>query len=241
VDTVTPRVFRFVAPAETGICSLAVYREPTGDTMRIMLWIMVPYDRLEGEFLNGYRIGRYPRIPYRQLPVYLPPRGFVEVTAANQDLRVSPHFRLRQFVCKQDGGFPKYLVLRRALLAKLELILEKVNAAGYPCTTLAVLSGFRTPHYNKAIGNVQYSRHQWGGAADIYIDHDPVDEMMDDLNKDGKINWRDAAILYDIIDGMYGKPYYRPYVGGLARYRKTPKHGPFVHVDVRGFRARWGD
>jgi hypothetical protein len=26
----------------------------------------------------------------------------------------------------------------------------------------------------------------------------------------------------------------------LARYRKTPAHGPFVHVDVRGFRARWG-
>lgn len=76
---------------------------------------------------------------------------------------------------------------------------------------------------------------------DIFIDQDPKDDMMDDLNKDGKIDYRDAAILYDIIDDMYGKPFYRTFVGGLARYEKTAAHGPFVHVDVRGFHARWGN
>jgi len=65
--------------------------------------------------------------------------------------------------------------------------------------------------------------------------------MMDDLNKDGKIDYRDAVVLYDIIDDMYGKPLYRNFVGGLARYKKTAAHGPFVHVDVRGFHARWGN
>ncbi|MDY6862202.1 MAG: D-Ala-D-Ala carboxypeptidase family metallohydrolase [Thermodesulfobacteriota bacterium] len=101
--------------------------------------------------------------------------------------------------------------------------------------------GYRTPYYNKIIGNVKYSRHLWGGAADIFIDENPKDKMMDDLNKDGKINWKDAAILYSIIDDMYGEKSYKSYVGGLARYKKSYSHGPFVHIDVRGKRTRWGD
>jgi hypothetical protein len=126
-------------------------------------------------------------------------------------------------------------------LLKLELILQAVNERGYTCDTFHIMSGYRTPYYNKAIGNVKYSRHLWGGAADIFIDENPRDGMMDDLNRDSKIDYRDAAVLYDIIDGLYGKPFYASFVGGLARYRKTPTHGPFVHVDVRGFRARWGE
>ena len=102
------------------------------------------------------------------------------------------------------------------------------------------MSGYRTPFYNRAIGNVKYSRHLWGGAADIFIDEDPKDGTMDDLNRDGIINYKDAAVLYDIVDDLYGKPFYRIFMGGLGRYKKTANHGPFVHVDVRGFRARWG-
>jgi uncharacterized protein YcbK (DUF882 family) len=103
------------------------------------------------------------------------------------------------------------------------------------------MSGYRTPYYNKLIGNVKYSRHLWGGAADIFIDEHPEDGMMDDLNGDGRIDCHDAAVLYDIIDQMYGKPWYERFLGGLGRYEKTNSHGPFVHVDVRGFRARWGN
>ena len=29
-------------------------------------------------------------------------------------------------------------------------------------------------------------------------------------------------------------------VGGLAAYDATTAHGPFVHIDLRGYRARWG-
>jgi hypothetical protein len=81
----------------------------------------------------------------------------------------------------------------------------------------------------------------YGDAADIFIDQNPKDGMMDDLNQDGKIDYKDAGVLYDIIDEMFGKPWYTPFVGGLGRYKKTKEHGPFVHADARGFRARWGD
>jgi hypothetical protein len=153
---------------------------------------------------------------------------------------VGPHFRLSQFLCKQDSGWPKYVVLQERLILKLEMILAAVNERGYETGSLTVMSGYRTPYYNRAIGNVQYSRHVWGGAADIYLDESPRDGSMDDLNRDGRIDFRDAAVLYEIIDNMYGQSWYQRFLGGLGRYRTTRKHGPFVHVDVRGFRARWG-
>ena len=201
---------------------------------------MLPYERIEGEHLNGYRIGAYPTVPLKQLAIYDVPAGFIEVRPGNVDTWVSPHFRLGQFLCKQDGGFPKYVVLRERLLLKLELILEEVNRKGHRADSLHVMSGYRTPFYNKAIGNVRYSRHVWGGAADIFIDEAPRDGNMDDLNRDGVVDERDASVLHDIVDGLYGRSFFAPFLGGLARYRATSADGPFVHVDERGFRARWG-
>ena len=229
------------APHDSGLYPLQIVHTPSNDSVNLNIFVMVPLGHLKGEYLNGYRIGRYPRKPLKQLPIYKPPRGFIEVTKENEEALVSPHFRLRQFISKQADGYPKYVVLRERLLLKLELILEKTNGGGYPCDTFHIMSGYRTPYYNKAIGNVEYSRHLYGGAADIFIDENPEDGMMDDLNRDGKIDYRDAAVLYDIIDSLYGKPFYERFLGGLGWYRKTTSHGPFVHVDVRGFRARWGD
>jgi len=233
--------WQWQAPQKTGLYPLRIVRQQPGDSITLNVFVMVPYNHLKGEYLGGYRIGKYPAIPYKQLPIYKPPRGFIEVTKESEETLVSPHFKLKQFLCKQEGDYPKYIVLRERLLLKLELILEKVNEKGYRCDTFNILSGYRTPYYNKRIGNVKYSRHVYGGAADIFIDEDPKDDVMDDLNHDGKIDYRDAGIIYDIIDGMYGRPWYVRFLGGLGRYKKTEKHGPFVHVDARGFRARWGD
>jgi hypothetical protein len=231
---------RWRSPAEKGLYTMRIVSPAQTDTMILNVFVMVPYSELKDEYLNGYRIGKYPTTPLKQLAIYRPPKGFIEVTRENIDTYLSPHFTLRQFICKQVGNYPKYIVLRERLLLKLELILEKVNEKGYNCETFHVMSGYRTPYYNQAIKDVRYSRHVWGGAADIFIDENPKDGMMDDLNKDGVIDYRDAKILYDLVDDMHGKPWYEKFIGGLGRYRKTSNHGPFVHVDVRGFHARWG-
>ena len=233
--------WQWKAPHGTGLYTLSIQSNYSTDTMKLNIFVMVPYSAMKGEYLNGYRIGKYPAIPFKQLSIYKPPRGFIEVTSENENTYLTPHFQLKQFLCKQSSGYPKYVVLRERLLLKLEMILKRMTEEGYPAETFSILSGYRTPYYNKAIGNVRYSRHNWGGAADIFIDENPKDGMMDDLNNDGKYNWEDAKILYDIIDDMYGKPWYAPFVGGLGRYKKSDAHGPFVHVDVRGFHARWGD
>ncbi len=233
--------WQWQSPKEKGLYPIRIMHPQSGNSITLNIFVMLPYKELKGEYLNGYRIGNYPSIPFKGLSIYKPPRGFIEVTKENEETLISPHFKLKQFLSKQKNNYPKYLVLKEKLLLKLELILKKINEKGYRCDTFHIMSGYRTPYYNKTIGNVKYSRHLWGGAADIFIDENPKDGMMDDLNEDGRVDYRDAAILYDIIDEMYGKPWYKPFVGGLARYKKTFSHGPFVHIDVRGFHARWGD
>jgi len=227
------------APTTPGaLVPLAVVRQD-GARVRLNAFVMVPAGRVKHGVLNGYRIGSYPDKPLRGLSIYRPPQGFIEVTEENRDTLVSPHFTLGQFLCKQAGGYPKYLALRERLLLKLEYLLEVVNDHGVRADSFFVMSGFRTPAYNTAIDNVRYSRHQWGGAADIFIDEDR-DGVMDDLNGDGKVTGADADFLYDLFDSLQERDEYADFIGGLGRYGATANHGPFVHVDARGFKARWG-
>jgi len=241
LERISELAWSWTAPRDPGLRTLSVYRRSTGESARLNVFVMVPATNLRGGVLNGYRIGDYPAKPWKGLPLYNPPKGFIEVTEENVSTPVSPHFTIGQFLCKQDGGYPKYLVLRERLVLKLELILDHVNDAGFRCGSFVIMSGYRTPSYNRAIGNVKYSRHLWGGAADIFIDEQPRDGVMDDLDGDGKTDLGDAAVLYELIDDLYGRPFYERFLGGLGRYRRTRSHDPFVHVDVRGFRARWGD
>lgn len=227
------------APARPGLEVMKIENEITGEIARINVFTMVPASAMRNGRLNGYRIGRYPAEPLRGLDIYRPPQGFVEVTPENRDIRVSPNFTLGEFVAKQVSDWPKYVVLRTALLVKLETILEELNASGRPTGSFVIMSGYRTPDYNRAIGNVQYSRHVWGGAADFYIDEAPADGKMDDLNKDGTINKEDARWLANFVNGLSQKSLFGEDVGGIGVYGSNSAHGPFVHVDVRGTRARW--
>ena len=229
------RSWNWRAPEKPGRYGMRVIRRNMPDTIVVNAFVTVPKERLEGEYLNGYRIGRYPRPPR---PIYNHPDGFIEVTPENLDVRVSPHFKLRQFVCKQQSGYPKYLVLDRSLLTKLEILLERFNAAGYHANSFNVMSGYRTPHYNRAIGNVALSRHVWGAAADVFVDEDG-DDYMDDINGDGKSDTSDIKILYDIANELAAEADYQVFLGGLGTYRANRAHGPYLHVDVRGRRARW--
>jgi hypothetical protein len=209
-----------------------------GEAVRLQAFVVVPYNRLKGELLNGYRIGRYPEKPLRGLAEYEPPAGFIEVTPENEDALVSPHFRLKQFLCKEQSGSRRYVVLNERLLLALEYVLDRVNKAGYRTDTFTVMSGYRTPVYNRSLGDARYSMHQWGAAADIFIDTDG-DGVMDDLNGDGVSDIRDAEVLYKLIDDAAAQPEAQGLIGGIGKYPPTAAHGPFVHVDVRDYKARW--
>lgn len=229
----------WTAPETPGVYPIRITDERAGETITLNAFVKVPFDHSQSA-LNGYKIGQYQARPLRGNPVYDRPDGFVEVTPQNRDVRVAPHFTVKQFLCKQDrDDYPQYLVLRERLLLKLEMILEEVNDLGVFAQTLHVMSAFRTPYYNKSIGNrTKYSRHLYGGAADIFVDADG-DNYMDDLNDDGRVTRADAEVLARIVEAQTDETWYQPFLGGLGIYGPAPHRGPFIHVDVRGQQARW--
>ena len=236
VVQLTPRRWRYTAPTRPGLYALKLNGPGDHDSVDIHVFVLVPSSQVKNGWLNGYQIGSYPPASAG----YTPPKGFVEVTKDNEDTKVSPHFRLKQFICKQDtlAEFPKYVVLEQRLLLKLETILERVNRIGFSTDTLHVMSAYRTPYYNHAIGDVKYSQHQFGSAADVYVDpHDK--DRMEDLNRDGRIDVADSKFLYDRIEDWFGQKDLQKFEGGLGFYPATAAHPPFVHVDVRGTKARW--
>ncbi len=251
VERLSDGAWAWNAPAEEGTYRVVIRREATSgsgntgtggrpaaaDAITLNAVVMVPMETLAGGEVHGYRVGDFPQEPYRDLPQYLPPRGFIPLTPAG-DLQVSPHFTLAQFPCKGPAGFPKYVVLSEKLLLKLELLLERANEAGIDAPTFQVLSGFRSPWYNADIGRPRYSRHIYGDAADIYVDND-ADGRMDDMNGDGRIDLADATVLHRLVEEMDGAAKTAHLIGGLGQYPTTPHHGPFIHVDTREYRARW--
>ncbi len=233
-----PGVWTWTAPTTPGAhACIRLTEQKRLDSICVKAFVLRPYHGEES--LDGFRIGHYRRDLHEDDPAYALPEGFVLVSAEDVDESVSPHFKLGQFLCKQDGTYPKFLVLKTALVVKLEMLLEKLARDGVIADTLHVMSGYRTPFYNAAIGNeTSYSRHSYGDAADVYVDRD-ADGIMDDIDGDGRSSTKDARVLYRLVDSTFDGSGPGRLAGGLAIYAPNRAHGPFVHVDTRGHRARW--
>jgi hypothetical protein len=226
------------APSAGGIYAAEIASADGRFYSKLNVIVLQPFSRIKDGFLNGYRIGDYPS-PHPGRSAYYPqPTGFVEVTQANRNTPLSPHFTLSQFLCKQESGYPKYVVLQEKLLYLLEDLLQESRAAGYDIDSFGFISGYRTPWYNHSIGNVKYSRHVYGDAADIFIDADG-DGRLDDLNRDGRQDRKDVQTFFDIVDRYRAAHADEDYSGGLGLYQRNSRHGGFIHVDTRGYRARW--
>jgi hypothetical protein len=197
--------------------------------------------------IGGYRIGSWPAEHGARGPSKAPadryanPTGFIEVTPDNQNTYVSEHFRLKDFLTHdQQNVWPKYLVLSPRLIDKLELVLKDLEGRGITTKGVRVMSGFRTPQYNagggETSGRADLSRHMYGDASDIYIDNDG-NGVMDDLNRDGKVDINDSRVILEAEERV--ERAYPELVGGGGLYRAAAGHGPFIHIDTRGYRARW--
>jgi uncharacterized protein YcbK (DUF882 family) len=203
----------------------------------------LPFSAKVNGRIGDYAIGFWPGERGRVTSLaYQNPSGFIEVTRQNQDTRISEHFRLRDFLTHdQVRIWPKYLVLREDLVDKLELVIEQLEARNVTVRRMTVMSGFRTPQYNatggETGGRASVSRHMYGDAADVFVDNDG-NGRMDDLNHDGRVDHRDARVILDAVDRV--ERAHPDVVGGVGVYRANASHGPFAHVDVRGWRARWG-
>jgi hypothetical protein len=233
-----------VAPTRPGVWNVLVgARGALREVPDMLVLRMLPIDQRQGGAVGRYRVGEWPfeRGGQPKTPAYAPPRGLVEVTPENQDMHVSRHFRLRDFLTKgQDNVWPKYVLISPRLLDKLELTIDELNATGTPVQRVGIISGFRTPFYNMAGGDPRgrgaLSRHMYGDAMDFFIDNDG-DGRMDDLNGDGRVDMEDLRVVLRAAESVERR---HPHlIGGFGMYRATGAHGGFVHIDTRGYRARW--
>ena len=226
-----------------GSAPAGVYQVPGGVAGHAFAFIgVVPFDAKRGEFIGAYHLGFWPaELHAVHSEAYDNPAGFVEVTAENVGVHVSDHLTLGDFVTHDGVSFPKYIVLREALLDKIELVLQDLEMHGVSTEHVEVLSGFRTPTYNFALGDAsgraRESRHQYGDAVDLIVDADN-DGRMDDLNHDGRVDAADVRVIEAAVDRV--ERAHPELAGGLGLYREMGPSGPFAHIDVRGTRARWG-
>jgi N-acetylmuramoyl-L-alanine amidase len=101
--------------------------------------------------------------------------------------------------------------LWKNIVTTLRIVDELRASFGKPCR---IISSYRSPDYNKAVGGTPHSQHREFSALDITIAGIAPQRVYDRL-----LEWRRA-----------GK-----FTGGLGLY---PSSG-FVHIDTRGNNATW--
>lgn len=74
--------------------------------------------------------------------------------------KLSNHFLVDEFACNDKSDT---VVVDLELVDRLEIIRE------YFASPVIILSGYRTPSYNEAIGGAKFSQHMEGKAADIVV------------------------------------------------------------------------
>lgn len=234
--------FNWKAHAENGHYE-ATIRAKNSDSsnskIKINVFVLHPSSEKNGQYLEDFRIGYYPQIPAAKKDNYSKPSGFLKIEESMLDLKLTPHFKMKQFLTKQSKELPQFIAIQESLLLKLEFFLEEVNNAGYKADTFGIVSLYRSPYFNKKLGNnTDLSRHIFGDAADIYIDNTGND-WMDDLNGDGDSNLEDSKILYDLAQKFDNKEEFAHLQGGLSSYKGNGVRGPFIHIDTRGFHISW--
>jgi hypothetical protein len=107
---------------------------------------LVPFTAKKKGMLGSYRMGSWPAEQRALSGPYGNPEGFIQVTPDNQHTGISEHFRLRDFLTKDQGSvWPKYLVLREGLIDKLELVIGALNKSGVNVARMSVMSGSGRP------------------------------------------------------------------------------------------------
>jgi hypothetical protein len=220
------------APPKAGFYRLALLKNgPHREIEGLTLAVLVPFEEKEGAMLRGYRIGTYiaERVSGRQPP----PTGFLEITPADLDLQITKHLRVGDFLNHdQVGVWPSYAAVNPKLLDKLELVIQEIarwhGDKAVADIELDVHSGFRAPEHNQRIRRAaRDSQHQYGDAADVAID----------ANGDGKITAIDSRMVALAVEIVELK--HPDLVGGLGLYTSGHSSTNYVHIDVRGRRARW--
>ena len=122
--------------------------------------------------------------------------------------QLTKNFHVKEFKCKDGTHVPDDLLENVKLLCEnLQVLRDHI---GKP---IRIISGYRSPKYNRRIGGAKRSQHMTAKAADIKVSGMSPKEVK-------------AAIVQLIKEGKMKS-------GGVGLYTT------FTHYDVRGRNARW--
>jgi hypothetical protein len=132
---------------------------------------------------------------------YAPPIRFLDLGALRPDEALAPHFALDELAQAWKGRFA---VVQPHLIEHLEDIRV---AIGQP---LFVNSGYRNPSYNAGVGGVEFSRHQWGDAADLDASGLTLEDIAARCEEQGVdyIGWYEAHVHCDWRSDPLSEPFF---------------------------------
>jgi uncharacterized protein YcbK (DUF882 family) len=232
VPTGQPRslVDGLIAPDAPGFYSLLLTLDGERRVVADMpLAVLVPRSEKKGSVLNGYQMGFYRGDRSRRSDPEAP-IGFVRIDTTDLDMAVSAHFRLSDFLTKDNQNtWPRYAAVDPRLLDKVELILTEIatwtGSREDDPVPFEIHSSFRTPQHNRLIRSAaRDSRHQLGDAIDVAVD----------ANRDGRVNSKDSKLVTMAVDIVERE--YPDLVGGMGIYVRS---NSYVHIDARGIKVRW--
>jgi uncharacterized protein YcbK (DUF882 family) len=193
------------------------------------LAVLVPRSEKKGAVLNGYKMGFYRGDRARRSDPEAP-IGFVRIDTTDLDIPVSSHFRLSDFLTKDNQNtWPRYAAVDPRLLDKVELVLTEIaNWTGSreeDPVPFEIHSSFRTPQHNRLVRSAaRDSRHQLGDAIDVAVD----------ANRDGRVNSKDTKLVTMAVDIVERD--HPDLVGGMGVY---VRNNSYIHIDARGIKVRW--
>jgi uncharacterized protein YcbK (DUF882 family) len=232
VPTGQPRslVNGLVAPDAPGFYTLQLSLDGERRVVPEMpLAVLVPRSEKKGSVLNGYKMGFYRGDRARRSDPEAP-IGFVKIDTTDLDLPVSSHFRLSDFLTKDNQNtWPRYAAVDPRLLDKVELVLREISTWTGSGTEdpvpFEIHSSFRTPQHNRLVRSAaRDSRHQFGDAIDVAVD----------ANRDGRVNSKDTKLVTMAVDIVERE--HPDLVGGMGVY---VRNNSYIHIDARGIKVRW--
>ncbi len=172
---------------------------------------------------------------------YQPPVWWLRITPGNESFAVVPRLTVGELVAfTEDTGLrhTEVVPVCYRMWQAVEQLRKALEAKSIPGSALYLISMFRSPRYNRAVGSNAFGRHIYGDAFDFYIDLEG-DGKASDLNNDGKVDRRDAYRIVSIIENLQADG--RIPMGGIGVYQTVGgDHGLTMHLDMRGHRATWG-
>ena len=246
------------APREPGRKYRLELRGPTP----VAFWLViltaadVQQDRRTGAWRAGIgkeHLGTYPnpadsrsRLVRENRSRYEPPRYFLRIDKSTEKLQLAPHLLAGQMVSfievnrvKTKRRHTTWFPPDRPFIEKLERLHRELTTEGVKFKRLVINSGFRTPVHNHGIQGGATSRHIYGDAADVMVDENG-DDRMDDLNRDGVCDARDALVIAQALRKLELAAKVKPGGIGVYGYDTADSCAAFVHTDSRGFITRWG-